>query len=157
MGRLSLPGINIQAPWAEAILSGRKTIETRYYPMPKKWEGQPLAIIETPGRKGRFRSRVAGFIIFGRSHCYESKTAFLRDKSKHLVDPEDAVFGWRDEGKPKWGWPIVWSCRYTQELSMAFRRGIRYSSAVPITKPPPPLLETLSRSGFHKKHFRALP
>ena len=47
-----LPGINIQAPWAEAIVSGRKLIETRFYPMPRKWIGQPLAIIETPGQAG---------------------------------------------------------------------------------------------------------
>jgi len=38
----TLPGINIQAPWAEAIVAWHKVIETRFYPMPKKWFGQPF-------------------------------------------------------------------------------------------------------------------
>ena len=53
---VTLPGINIQAPWAEAIVSGRKVIETRFYPMPRKWVGQPLAIIETPGKARHFQA-----------------------------------------------------------------------------------------------------
>jgi len=44
----TLPGINIQAPWAEALVAGHKVIETRFYPMPKKWFGQPLAIKVLP-------------------------------------------------------------------------------------------------------------
>jgi len=31
---VTLPGINIQAPWAEAIVAGHKVIETRCYPQP---------------------------------------------------------------------------------------------------------------------------
>src|SRR4029450_4821616 len=58
---VTLPGINIQVPWAEAILSGQKVIETRFYPLPGKWVGQPLAVIETPGRARGFKSHIAGF------------------------------------------------------------------------------------------------
>ena len=32
---VTLPGINIQALWAEALVSGHKGIEMRFYPMPK--------------------------------------------------------------------------------------------------------------------------
>lgn len=85
MNAISLPGINIQAPWAEAILTGRKTIETRCYPMPEQWEGQPLVIIETPGKKGQFRSRVAGLVIFGKSYRYESRLSFIREQKVLLV------------------------------------------------------------------------
>jgi hypothetical protein len=46
---VTLPGINIQSPWAKALVSGCKVIETRLYPMPRQWVGQPLAITETPG------------------------------------------------------------------------------------------------------------
>ena len=66
---VTLPEINIQAPWAEAIVSGRKVIETRLYPMPRKWVGQPLAIIETPGKARHFQRRIAGLVIFAPSWC----------------------------------------------------------------------------------------
>ena len=95
-----LPGINIQAPWAEAIVAGHKVIETRFYPMPKKWIGQPLAIIETPGKARHFQRRIAGLVIFAPSWCYADKTAFARDRARHLVDPDDRLFGWREDGKP---------------------------------------------------------
>ena len=67
---VTLPGLNIQAPWARAIISGRKVIETRFYPMPDKWIDHPLAIIETPGRTGRFNRLIAGLVSFGPIWCY---------------------------------------------------------------------------------------
>lgn len=155
MNAISLPGINIQAPWAKAILTGRKTIETRCYPMPKQWEGQLLVIIETPGKKGGFSSRVAGFVIFGKSYRYDSRLSFMREQKAHLVEPEDPVFGWSEGSKPKWGWPVVKIYRYTQTLPLGFRRGIRYSKAVPITKPPLRWLESLAGLGSRTKPFRA--
>lgn len=88
-----IPGINIQAPWVEAIVSGAKVIETRFYPLPQKWTDQPLAIIETPGKARHFRRRVAGLVIFGPSWCYADKAAFAHDRARHLVDPDDRLFG----------------------------------------------------------------
>ena len=80
---VTLPGINIQAPWAEAIVSGHKVIETRFYPMPRKWLGQPLAIIETPGKARHFQRRIAGLVLFAPSWCYADKAAFARDRARH--------------------------------------------------------------------------
>jgi hypothetical protein len=46
---VTLPEINIQAPWAEALVSWRKVIKTRFYPTPRKWVGQPPAVRMTGG------------------------------------------------------------------------------------------------------------
>jgi hypothetical protein len=142
---LTLPGLNIQAPWAQAIVSGRKVIETRFYPLPAKWIGQPLVIIETPGKTGRFKRRIAGVVVFAKSWCYADKASFARDYVKHLVDPDDAMFGWRDDSHPKWAWPIHWAVAYAQPLPPGFRAGIRYARAVEILEPPASLLARLSK------------
>jgi hypothetical protein len=142
---LTLPGINMQAPWAEAIVSGRKVVETRFYPMPSKWIGRPLAIIETPGKARAFTRRIAGLVNFEPSWCYTNKAAFVRDQAKHLVDPDDPRFGWRGEGKPKWAWPVRWVEAYRQPLPASFRAGIRYARAVEIFRPSAALLAMLSQ------------
>ena len=145
---VTLPGINIQGPWAEAIVAGHKVIETRFYPMPKKWVGQPLAIIETPGKPKRFKRRIAGLVIFAPSWCYADRAAFARDRAKHLVDPDDTLFGWREDGKPKWAWPVHRVEAYQQPLPPGFRAGIRYARAVEILRPSAALLERLSTEGM---------
>jgi hypothetical protein len=142
---VTLPGINIQAPWVEAIVAGHKVIETRFYPMPKKWVGQPLAIIETPGKARHFKRRIAGLVIFAQSWCYTDKAAFARDHARHLVDPDDPLFGWREDGKPKWAWPVAWIEAYQQPLPPGFRAGIRYARAVEILRPSAALLARLAR------------
>jgi len=141
---ITLPGINIQAPWAQAIISGHKVIETRFYPLPSKWIDHPLVIIETPGKTGRFKRRIAGLVIFRSSWCYADRAAFARDRTKHLVDPDDPRFGWKSDGKPKWAWPVVWVEAYEQPLPPEFRAGIRYSRAVEIREPPRSLIRARS-------------
>lgn len=142
---LTLPGINIQEPWAQAIVSGCKVIETRFYPMPAKWIDQPLVIIETPGRTGRFKRRIAGLVIFGPSWRYAHKAAFARDGAKHLVDPDDPRFGWTSDDKPKWAWPVKWVEAYQQPLPPTFRAGIRYARAVEVLLPPAALFQMRSQ------------
>jgi len=140
---VTLPGINIQAPWASAIVSGCKVIETRFHPMPGKWVGQPLAIIETPGKAKHFTRRIAGVVVFAASWCYVDKAAFARDRRKHLVDPDDLRFGWQGDGRPKWAWPVQWAEVYQQPLPTGFRAGIRYARAVKILRPSAALLARL--------------
>jgi DNA repair photolyase len=139
-----LPGINIQAPWAQAIVSGRKVIETRFYPLPEKWVGQPLVILETPGQARHFKRRVAGFVVFDKSWCYADKASFAQDRVQHLVDPDDPLFGWKHDGKPKWAWPIRWVEAYEQPLPAGFRAGMRYAGAVEILCPPETLVARLA-------------
>ena len=143
-GRITLSGINIQSPWAQAIVAEHKVIETRVYPLPAKWVGKPLVIIETPGKTGRFKRRVAGFIIFGQSWLYPNKVRFAQDYAKHLVAPSDPLFGWREDGKPKWAWPIHWVEAYQQALPPDFRAGVVYARAVEILNPPAALIDRLA-------------
>ena len=142
---VTLPGINIQAPWAQAIISGHKVIETRFYPMPSKWVSQPLAIIETPGKAGHFQRRIAGLVLFAPSWRYADKAAFAHDRARHLVEPDDLHFGWRQDDKPKWAWPIRWVEAYQQPLPPGFRAGIRYARAVEILRPSAALLDMLAQ------------
>ena len=56
------------------LLSGEKTVETRGYPLPEKYVGCELAIIETPGPRGRReagieKARIVGTIVPATGLC----------------------------------------------------------------------------------------
>lgn len=123
-------GINIQFPISRLILSGEKTIETRTYPIPDRLIGTELAIVETPGKKGNFKSRVIGLITFGESFKYSSKKEFYQDISKHCVTP-DSAWAW-DSKKGKWGWKILSVTALTKEIPLKKRSGIVYSTDIKI-------------------------
>jgi hypothetical protein len=53
-----MTGINIQAPWSQLLINGQKCVETRSYPLPKNYEGVPLALVETPGKYGQYKSLI---------------------------------------------------------------------------------------------------
>jgi hypothetical protein len=72
-------GINVQQPWAELIVSGRKTVETRHYRAPPGYIDKIIALIETPGSHKNFKRRVRGFVIFGQSFRYRSREHFASD------------------------------------------------------------------------------
>ena len=76
--------------------------------------------------------------------CYADKVAFTRDRAKHLVDPDNPRFGWREDGKPKWAWPIRWVEGYQQPLPADFRAGIRYARTMEILRPSAALLAMLA-------------
>ena len=109
-----IPGINIQWPWSELLLSGKKTIETRTYPLPEKFRSVDLAIIETPGPRGKVEAgissaRIVGTIRFSDSFQYKNKAQWSKDINKHQVAADDPLYGWSNE-KDKWAW-IVESVR----------------------------------------------
>jgi hypothetical protein len=101
-----IAGINIQQPWAHQLLEGNKTIETRFYKIPAKYVGHPIALVETPGKGGKFKARIVGLIVFGPSTEYPNATAFNRDFKKHLVQFDHPTLGWSKE-RNKWAWPII--------------------------------------------------
>ena len=47
-------GLEVSFPWAQRLLDGDKTIETREYALPAHWEHKPMALIEsnTPASVG---------------------------------------------------------------------------------------------------------
>ena len=121
-----VPGINIQFPWSKLILSGKKTIETRTYPLPPKHINRDLALIETPGSAGKFSARIVAIVRFGESFEYKSKSEFFQDKGEHLVGDDD-VFSWPKTGK-KWGWPILSVKPLKRPLPAPRPRGIVFCS-----------------------------
>lgn len=123
--QLFLPGLNIQFPISQKILDGKKTIETRTYPLPKKYEFQPMYLVETPGSSGHFETRISGIITFRGSYLYESETAFYQDSKHHLVT-KNSPWAWKT--KPKWAWVIANVTAFTIPLSPGYeKRGIVFT------------------------------
>lgn len=122
-----LPGINIQWPWSEWIISGRKTIETRTYPIPQKHLGKPLALIETPGPRGRAqgiaKARIIGVVTFSESFQYMDKQHWAEDRPYHLVEASDDQFGFSTD-KEKWGWRVAKIEKFEKYLPAPEKKGI---------------------------------
>lgn len=120
-----MTGINIQAPWANLLIDGLKVVETRSYPIPSKYIGEPLALIETPGKKGNFKSRIIGTIIFSHSFKYPDETAWLNDYNRHLVD-QSSDYKWN--GKSKYGWVVSYVKKFDESIKPPKRKGIVFTN-----------------------------
>ncbi len=127
--RKTIPGINIQYPISQLIVDGTKTVETRTYPIPLKFVGKPMAIIETPGINGKFKARVIGVVIFKDCFKYESEIDFYKDKSRHCVD-SDSIWAW--SAKPKWGWIISEVTKFKNPIPAPKKKGIQFTKSVKI-------------------------
>lgn len=117
-------GLNIQYPISQLILSGEKTIETRTYPIPAKYLGQEMLMIETPGKTGKFKSRIVAIIRFDECFQYKNSKEFYKDVKRHCVTP-DSTWAWSDE-KPKWGW-IINRIQVIQQKEIERPIGIKYT------------------------------
>jgi hypothetical protein len=128
---LILPGINIQHPWSKLLLVGKKTVETRGYPLPEKFRGMELAIIETPGPDGKSAgissSRVVGIVVFAGSFRYETEKEWLSDRVRHLVPPDHPIFAFHPR-KAKYGWIVASVQAFEIPFEPPRRRGRVYSS-----------------------------
>ena len=122
-----MTGINIQTPWSILLINNDKVVETRSYPLPAKYAGEELALIETPGKSGRFKSRIIGTITFSHSFKYESRNEWLNDYYRHLVDQHDENYGWKYY-KPKYGWVVSNITKYNEPLNINCRKGIIFTT-----------------------------
>lgn len=127
-GKKEYSGINIQWPISELILSGKKTIETRTYPIPKKYLNEEMILIETPGKKGKFKSRMRAIIKFTDCFEYKSKSSFYRDSARHCVTP-NSEWAWQPE-RGKWGWIVVVVKVFESPMALQKRSGIKFSSGI---------------------------
>lgn len=134
----TFPGINIQYPISQKILSGSKTIETRTYPIPEKYVNVPLLIIETPG-DADFKARLVGAVIFDSCFKYRSAEHFYADAERHKVQT-DSPWAWSE--KPKWGWKISDVYKFKSATPLSTPKGIRFTTSVPL---PPTLRRELDR------------
>lgn len=126
---IALPGLNIQFPISQMILSGEKTVETRTYPLPGKYKSKPILLIETPGNNKTFRTRASGIVVFGESFPYHSKKEFYADFNRHKVD-ESSIWAWK--GKRKWGWPIERFIAFKIPVEISQKRGIVFTTKIQI-------------------------
>lgn len=124
-----VPGLNVQWPISELLLSGDKTVETRKYPLPQRYRGVELAIIETPGpqgrKTGRTKAEIIGTIVFSDSFLYPSKKDFDQDFSRHQVEPNHSQFRFVS-GTPKYGW-VVKEVKKVKRSPAPKKRGIIYA------------------------------
>lgn len=125
--RFTTAGINIRWPWSELIVSGKKKIETRGYPIPSKFIGKYVAIIETSAPNGNGQStRVVGLVKFSGCYQYNSKKEWMNDQKKHLVKEDNPLFGFRKD-TAKWGWEIASAIKLNSAQRPPNKKGIRYA------------------------------
>jgi len=122
-------GINIQWPISQLILSGKKIIETRTYPIPEKYLNQEMLLIETPGKKRKFKSRITAIIKFTNCFKYKNKKEFYSDIKKHLVSRE-SEWAWRD--KEKWGWEVEVIKLTSPSIEVTKKKGIVFTKNLKI-------------------------
>ncbi len=130
-GAITVTGINIQWPWSQLLLSGKKTVETRGYPLPEAYRGQWLALIETPGPKGRqsagiHQARIQGLIVFAESFLYRDRNHWLSDRDRHLVSTDDPLYSYQP-GSEKWGWVVQGILLFPGPLKAPLRKGIVFT------------------------------
>ena len=128
-----MTGVNIQTPWSKLLINGVKTVETRKYPLPQKYVGETLALIETPGRYGRFKARVIGTITFSHSFKYPDQKAWENDYNRHCVAVDDPIYNWKDD-KPKYGWVVSKVTKFDKPLDIRKRKGIIFTSGIKLKK-----------------------
>lgn len=121
-----MTGINIQSPWSQYLINGEKCVETRSYPLPLKYEGEELALIETPGKNGSFKSRIIGTITFSHSFQYPNIEAWREDHCRHLVSPSDMDYGWKED-KPKYGWVVSDVKKFDEYQAAPKHKGIIFT------------------------------
>ena len=106
-------GLELQEPFSEALISGRKTIETRLYSLPEALLYKHVVVIESgkgqDGRSGLGDSvalkndgsypRCIGSVVFSECFEYTSEEQWRADANEHLVPPGSA-YDWPSTPPP---------------------------------------------------------
>ncbi len=117
-------------------MRGEKTVETRSYDFPKKYLNVEMALIETPGPKGRRegrikKARIIGVICFSGSFRYKSYKAWKADRKRHLVSNCDPQFAY-SAVREKWGWVVKYCKTFKKSLPPPKKRGIVFANSCQI-------------------------
>jgi hypothetical protein len=120
--------LEVQSPFSRLILSGKKTIETRAYPLPPDLIGSNIILCESlPGVDGVSRIgdevlhaqeglSLIGEIFISSSKEYESQTEWDSDVEKHNV-PKGSSYDWSPtEIGRRYAWIIERVVIYDQVL-----------------------------------------
>jgi predicted transcriptional regulator len=111
--------------FADLIVSGQKSIETRRSRSLDNLIGNRVKIVRTTGKGDE--ARVIGEVTIGEPIQYRTRAEFAKDYDKHLVD-EDSDFAFQDGGK--FGYPMLNPERYNTPYPMPKRKGIVYTKEV---------------------------
>lgn len=111
--------------FADLIVSGQKSIETRRSRSLDNLIGNRVKIVRTTGKGDE--ARVIGEVTVGKPVQYRTRAEFAKDYDKHLVD-EDSDFAFQDGGK--FGYPMINPERYETPYPMPKRKGIVYTKEV---------------------------
>ena len=129
MSEKTYTGINIQFPISQLIVDGKKKIETRTYPIPEKYLNQEMLLIETPGKEGKFKSRINAIIKFTKCFQYKTKKEFYSHSDKHCVT-KDSIWAWGDGDK--WGWKVEVIKEISPPLPYLGKKGIKFTLNIKI-------------------------
>lgn len=132
-----MDGLNVQWPWSQLLLDGKKTIETRSYTIPNWMVGKDVALIETPGPRGLKiagirKAQIVGVIRFSAAFQYKSKANWIADFERHRVDEYDPKFAWNQK-KPKFGWVVDRCVRLKTPLRPPRTRGYVFAKGCKVS------------------------
>lgn len=124
-----LPALNVRNElsnkFADDIVDGRKTIETRRSRSMDPLIGKRVKIIRTTGKGSE--AMVIGEVTIGKPVFYRTKAQFEKDFEKHLV-PSDSGFGFSDGGK--YGYPMIDAEKYDKPYKAPKNKGIVFTKNV---------------------------
>jgi hypothetical protein len=116
--------LEVQAPFAELLVSGTKIIDVRTYALSERMLNRPVYIIETtggvPGKSvlgdtvDKYKlpegasAKAVGWVVFSACDAYTSAEAFKSDESKHLVESDSVyAFGKGAPGTEFFAWRVA--------------------------------------------------
>ena len=106
--------LEVQEPWAAALVRGTKTIETRRYALPAWARGVDVVVLETPRGAANASSlgespaaaagTLVGVVVFGDSVRYGDEKRWREDEPFHRV-AAGSPYDW--DGGEKHGWVVA--------------------------------------------------
>lgn len=113
-------GLEVQEPWATLLLDGRKSTETRAYPLPACLLPRPdagssaepvtVALVRSPSgglaQHGLQAGEIVGVLAFTGCKRYDSEGEWDTDSEAHCVPRGHPVFGWTEDGPERFGWAV---------------------------------------------------
>lgn len=105
--------LEVQAPWARALVDGSKTVETRRYPLPEWARGVEVWILETVtglanasalgDAPAAGAALLVGTCVFRDEVAYDGEARWRSDEARHLV-AEGSPYDW--DGSARYGWVV---------------------------------------------------
>jgi hypothetical protein len=112
----SMPAFNVRneqgSPFADMIVEGLKSIETRVRPTLNSLVGKRVKLVRTTGQGS---GDVIGEVTVGQPKFYATKQEFDADFEKHLVK-DDSEFAFGEQGK--YGYPMLDPVKYKEPYSV---------------------------------------